>query len=83
MTTLHRVTTTARAAGAAAAVGLLGASCTASHTPSVPGSPASASPRAGSAASSSVLPLNKIAVLRSLFNRTDGHPRLILIFSPT
>jgi len=80
MTTLHRVTTTARAAGAAAAVGLLGA---ASHTPSVPGSPASASPRAGSAASSSVLPLNKIAVLRSLFNRTDGHPRLILIFSPT
>jgi len=27
--------------------------------------------------------LNQISTLKSLFNRDDGHPRLVLIFSPT
>jgi len=30
-----------------------------------------------------VISLTQIATLRSLFNRDDGHPRLVLIFSPT
>lgn len=30
-----------------------------------------------------VITLNKIDTLKSLFNRDDGHTRLILIFSPT
>ena len=34
-------------------------------------------------AGSRVVALNDIAVLRSLFNRDLGHPRLILILSPT
>ena len=33
--------------------------------------------------SASVVTLNKIDTLKSLFNRDDGHTRLILIFSPT
>ena len=33
--------------------------------------------------SSSVIALNDIATLKSLFNHDDGHPRLVLIFSPT
>jgi hypothetical protein len=39
----------------------------------------------GSAAgsSASVITLNKIDTLKSLFNHDDGHTRLILIFSPT
>ena len=39
----------------------------------------------GGAAGSSagVVTLNKIDTLKSLFNRDDGHTRLILIFSPT
>jgi hypothetical protein len=31
----------------------------------------------------SVITLNNIDTLKSLFNRDDGHTRLILIFSPT
>jgi len=30
-----------------------------------------------------VITLNHISTLKSLFNRADGHPRLVLIFSPT
>jgi hypothetical protein len=30
-----------------------------------------------------VITLNRITTLRTLFNRDAGHPRLILIFSPT
>ena len=33
--------------------------------------------------SASVVTLNKIDTLKSLFNHDDGHTRLILIFSPT
>jgi hypothetical protein len=46
--------------------------------------PADPAGGAGTAASSSgVITLNKISTLKSLFNRDDGHTRLILIFSPT
>lgn len=83
MTTLHRLAKTARAAGTAVAVGLLAGSCTGSHAPSVPGSPASVSSQTAGSASRPVLALNKIATLRSIFNRADGDPRLVLILSPT
>jgi hypothetical protein len=46
----------------------------------------SAAPAAGpgpSSRSSSVITLNGISTLKSLFNHDDGHPRLVLIFSPT
>jgi hypothetical protein len=35
------------------------------------------------AGSGSVITMNKIDALKSLFNRDDGRTRLILIFSPT
>jgi hypothetical protein len=37
----------------------------------------------GAAPASNVITLNKIDTLKSVFNRDDGHTRLILIFSPT
>jgi hypothetical protein len=46
-----------------------------------PAAPA-ASPGAASR-SGSVISLNEISTLRSLFNRDDGHTRLVLILSPT
>ena len=59
---------------AAVAVTFLLASC----------APAGPAGGAGTAASGSgVITLNKISTLKSLFNRDDGHTRLILIFSPT
>lgn len=39
--------------------------------------------QAAAASNSRVITLNTISTLKSLFNRDDGHPRLILIFSPT
>ena len=83
MTTLHRVIRTATAAGTAVVVGLLAGSCAESHAPSMPVSPASASPQKAGSASRPVLAVNKIGTVRSIFNQADGHPRLILIFSPT
>ena len=59
---------------AAATVGLALASCT------------QAAPPAGQGAawrSGGVISLHEISALKSLFNRDDGHPRLVLIFSPT
>jgi hypothetical protein len=38
---------------------------------------------AAARSSASVIKLNKIDTLKSLFNHDDGHTRLILIFSPT
>jgi len=59
---------------AAATVSLALASCT------------RAAPSAGQGAASrsgGVISLHEISTLKTLFNRDDGHPRLVLIFSPT
>jgi hypothetical protein len=56
---------------AAASIGLVATSCT-SAAPAAPGSS-----RTG------VITLNRISTLKKLFNRDNGHPRLVLIFSPT
>ena len=58
----------------AAAAGLVLASCTAA-APAANQGPAS---RSGG-----VISLTRISTLKSLFNRDNGHPRLVLIFSPT
>jgi hypothetical protein len=59
--------------------GLLLVSCSPSPASTAPASavrPAASHPHG-------VIMLNAISTLRSLFNRADGHPRLVLIFSPT
>ncbi len=61
---------------AAAAAAFVLASCATAAPAGRPG--AGAGPRSGS-----VISLNQISTLRSLFNRDDGHTRLMLIFSPT
>ena len=69
-------------AGAVAA-GFLAASCSPSPTSTMPRTSAPAT-RSGSVSHpSGVISLNAISTLRSLFNRADGHTRLVLIFSPT
>jgi hypothetical protein len=64
------------AAVIAALPGLL-ASCSSSGVASGAATPAS------NATYRKVITLNNIDSLRSMFNRDDGHTRLILIFSPT
>jgi hypothetical protein len=59
---------------AAAVTGVLVASCAAPALVHKPGTQS----RGGS-----VIPLTRISALRSVFNRDTGHPRLVLIFSPT
>jgi hypothetical protein len=59
---------------AAAAAGLVMASCASTAAPAGQG----AAPRSGG-----VISLTGISTLKSLFNRDNGHPRLVLIFSPT
>jgi hypothetical protein len=83
MTIIRSVTSTGWLAGAAVAAGLLAVSCTASQAPPVPGGSASVSTPPAGSASARVLPLRTISTLRTLFNRADGHARLVLIFSPT
>jgi hypothetical protein len=59
---------------AAAVAGLVLTSCA---------PPAPAGHRGSASRSGGVISLTGIATLRSLFNRDNGHPRLVLIFSPT
>ena len=66
---------------AAGAAGMMLASCSSAAPAAGPGSGSRAP--AASPPSGGVISLTQIATLRSLFNRDDGHPRLVLIFSPT
>ena len=67
--------------------GLMMVSCSPSSVSTAPGTPAPAgatsSPGGATSRPSGVISLNAISTLRSLFNRADGHTRLVLIFSPT
>jgi multidrug efflux pump subunit AcrA (membrane-fusion protein) len=71
------------AAAATVAAGFLAASCSPSSTPATPGAPAPASRSGAATHPSSVISVNAISTLRSLFNRADGRTRLVLILSPT
>jgi hypothetical protein len=57
---------------AAVAASLVLAACTATSSADKPAGP-----------HGSVISLTRISTLRSVFNRDAGHPRLMLIFSPT
>ena len=86
MGTVRRRTRGSRLAWAAVvagAAGFLAASCSPSPVSTAPGTSAPAS-RSGSVSHpGGVISLNAISTLKSLFNRADGHTRLVLIFSPT
>jgi hypothetical protein len=79
--TIRNGTIGGRIAGAAVALGLLAASCSAQPAPDASG----ASRAAGHelASGGGVLTLNRMSTLRALFNLAGGHARLVLIFSPT
>jgi hypothetical protein len=79
-TIIHRVTIAGRLAWAGVALCLLAISCSAQPGRTAPGASASGGQQA---VSSRVLALNQMSTLRALFNRADGHVRLVLIFSPT
>lgn len=68
-----RLRSRAAAVAAAVAAGSVLVSCSSA----APAAPGAASRRGG------VVSLASISTLRSLFNRDNGHPRLVLIFSPT
>jgi hypothetical protein len=66
-----------RAVGAAVMVAALPVSLTSCALSSTAHGPAA------TASNASAITLNHINTLKSVFNRDDGHTRLILIFSPT
>ena len=70
----RRLTSRAAAVAAAVAAGSVLASCSSTAPTTGPG----AASRSGG-----VVSLTGISTLKSLFNRDNGHPRLVLIFSPT
>jgi hypothetical protein len=72
-----RLTSRAAAVAAALAAGSVLVSCSSAAPTAGAGGPGAAS-RSGS-----VVSLTAISTLRSLFDRDNGHPRLVLIFSPT
>jgi hypothetical protein len=71
------------AAVAAAVSGLLVVACSPSPVSTAPGASAPAARPGATAHPRGVISLTAISTLRSLFNRADGHTRLVLIFSPT
>jgi hypothetical protein len=68
---------------AAVAAVLVLAACSATLTPAGSGAPAVTPSRSVGSPNGKVIALDNISTLRTLFNRDSGHPRLILIFSPT
>jgi anti-sigma factor RsiW len=86
MGTVRRRTRGSRLAWAAVVAGVAAGFLAASCSPSVSTAPGTSAPASRSASVShpgGVISLNAISTLRSLFNRADGHTRLVLIFSPT
>ena len=69
-----RLTSRAAAVAAAGAAGSVLVSCSSAAPTTGPGT---------ASRSGGVVSLTGISTLRSLFNRDNGHPRLVLIFSPT
>jgi len=69
-----RLTSRAAAVAAALAAGSVLVSCSSAAPTTGPGT---------ASRSGGVVSLTGISTLRSLFNRDNGHPRLVLIFSPT
>jgi len=78
-----RLARAALAAVAAAVSGLLMVACSTSPVSTAPGASAPAARSGAASHPGGVISLNAISTLRSLFNRADGHTRLVLIFSPT
>jgi len=68
---------------AAVAAGVAACSVLASCSPGTAGAGAAPNIPGTASRGGGVISLTRISTLRSLFNRDNGHPRLVLIFSPT
>jgi hypothetical protein len=69
--------------GSRVAWGMAAVLCLAACTSTLAPASSSGHGRDAVSQSGSVITLNHITTLRTLFNRDAGHPRLILLFSPT